>query len=77
MEKPLYRELRIKIIRLTLAPSPQVLLSAVIYHQFARAHESRMVDQMGQLAGSQSSAVGGVSAGTHRYSGHAGGNQRL
>jgi two-component system, NtrC family, sensor kinase len=59
VKRRLYRELRMKIIGLTLVVSiaPLVLLGTAIYYQFARAHEARIEDQVRHLAESQSHAV--------------------
>ncbi len=58
-KRQLYRNLRMRIIGLTLvvAITPLVLLGGAIYDQFARAHENRIEDQIRLLANSQSNAV--------------------
>ncbi|MBI5551387.1 MAG: ATP-binding protein [Desulfobacterales bacterium] len=58
-KRQLYRNLRLRIIGLTLvvAITPLVLLGGAIYDQFARAHENRIEDQIRLLANSQSNAV--------------------
>jgi two-component system NtrC family sensor kinase len=58
-KKQLYRNLRLRIIGLTLvvAITPLVLLGGAIFDQFARAHEQRIQDQIRLLANSQSNAV--------------------
>ncbi len=59
LKRKLYRDLKLKIIGLTLVVSitPLVLLGTAIYYQFARAHEARIEDQVRHLAESQSQAV--------------------
>ncbi|MFZ1986508.1 MAG: ATP-binding protein [Desulfatitalea sp.] len=58
-KRQLYRNLRLRIIGLTLVVSiaPLVLLGGAINDQFARAHEKRIEDQIRLLANSQSNAV--------------------
>ncbi|MBI5895178.1 MAG: cache domain-containing protein, partial [Desulfobacterales bacterium] len=58
-KRQLYRNLRLRIIGLTLvvAITPLVLLGGAIYDQFAKAHEKRIEDQIRLLANSQSNAV--------------------
>jgi two-component system, NtrC family, sensor kinase len=58
-KRQLYRNLRLRIIGLTLVVSiaPLVLLGGAIYDQFARAHEKRIEDQIRLLANAQSHAV--------------------
>ncbi len=58
-KRQLYRNLRLRIIGLTLAVAiaPLLVLGAAIYYQFARAHDARIQDQIRHLANSQSNAV--------------------
>ena len=55
----MYRNLRIKIIGLTLLVSitPLIILGSVIYRQFAEVCEQKVKDQIQQLARSQSNAI--------------------
>lgn len=55
----MYRNLRLKIIALTLLVSitPLIILGAVIYRQFSEVCEQKVKDQIRQLARSQSNAI--------------------
>jgi len=59
MKRTLYKNLRLKLISITLAVSiaPLILLGAAIYHQFGKLYKERIDDQIRHLARSQSNAV--------------------
>jgi len=59
MKRKLYNRLRWQITGLTLvvAIAPLVLLGGAIYHQFSKAHETRIIDQIKILASSQTHAA--------------------
>lgn len=59
MKRLLYKNLRIKLIGITLLVSiaPLVLLGAAIYYQFGKLYKERMNDQIRHMARSQSNAV--------------------
>lgn len=59
MKRLLYKNLRIKLISITLLVSvgPLVLLGAAIYYQFGKLYKERMNDQIRHMARSQSNAV--------------------
>ena len=59
MRRSRYKNLRLKLISITLAVSigPLILLGAAIYHQFGTLYKERIDDQIRHLARSQSNAV--------------------
>ncbi len=59
MKRTLYKNLRIKLISITLAVSigPLILLATAIYYQFGVIYRSKVEDQIRHLARSQSNAV--------------------
>jgi two-component system, NtrC family, sensor kinase len=59
MKRLLYKNLRIKLISITLLVSigPLVLLGAAIYYQFGKLYKERINDQIRHMARSQSNAV--------------------
>ncbi|VTR64861.1 conserved hypothetical protein [Desulfosarcina cetonica] len=59
MKEILYRNLRLKLIAITLAVSigPLILLGMAIYYQFGNLYKDRIEDQIRTLARSQSNAV--------------------
>ncbi|BBO79110.1 two-component sensor histidine kinase [Desulfosarcina widdelii] len=59
MKRSLYKNLRIKLISITLVVSvgPLVLLGAAIYYQFGKLYKERINDQIRHMARSQSNAV--------------------
>jgi len=59
MKRTLYRNLRLKLISITLAVSigPLIVLGAAIYYQFTNLYKERIEDQIRHLARSQGNAV--------------------
>ncbi len=59
MKRTLYKNLRLKLITITLVVSvvPLVLLGAAIYYQFGKLYRDRIEEQVRHLAHSQSNAV--------------------
>ena len=59
MKRALYKNLRLKLISLTLVVSigPLILLGGAIYFQFVKLYKERIKDQISHLARSQSNAV--------------------
>ncbi|WP_419663553.1 two component system sensor histidine kinase [Desulfosarcina variabilis str. Montpellier] len=59
MKRTLYRNLRLKLITITLVVSivPLVLLGTAIFYQFGKLYRERIEDQVRHLAHSQSNAV--------------------
>ena len=59
MKRVLYKNLRLKLISITLVVSivPLVLLGAAIYYQFGKLYRERIEDQVRHLSHSQSNAV--------------------
>jgi two-component system, NtrC family, sensor kinase len=59
MKQTLYKNLRIKLIGITLVVSigPLILLGTAIYHQFSNLYKARIQDQIHHLAHSQGNAV--------------------
>ncbi|HSO18479.1 MAG TPA: ATP-binding protein [Desulfosarcina sp.] len=59
MRRTLYKNLRLKLISITVAVSigPLIVLGAAIYYQFVSLYKERMADQIRHLARSQSNAV--------------------
>jgi two-component system NtrC family sensor kinase len=59
MKRSLYKNLRLKLISITLAVSigPLILLGTAIYYQFGKLYKERIEDQIHHLSRSQSNAV--------------------
>ena len=59
MKRTLYKNLKLKLISITLAVSigPLILLGGAIYYQFGKLYKERIEDQIHHLARSQSNAV--------------------
>jgi two-component system NtrC family sensor kinase len=59
MKRSLYKNLRLKLITITLVVSivPLILLGTAIYYQFGKLYRERIEDQVRHLAHSQSNAV--------------------
>ena len=59
MKRTLYKNLRLKLISITLVVSivPLILLGTAIYYQFGKLYRERIEDQVRHLAHSQSNAV--------------------
>ena len=59
MKRTLYKNLRLKLIVITLTVSiaPLILLGSTIYYQFGKLYKERIEDQVRHLARSQSNAV--------------------
>jgi two-component system NtrC family sensor kinase len=59
MKRTLYKNLKLKLISITLAVSigPLILLGGAIYYQFGKLYKERIEDQIRHMARSQSNAV--------------------